>query len=273
MQVRIIVEDTAEKGWVAEHGLAIWIEAGGKRLLFDTGQGPALEANAAALGLDLGLAEAIVLSHGHYDHTGGLSLVLERATNADVYFGPGIDRVRYAFKAGSAKQAGMPPASREGLDRIPRSRLHEVRRPVFIAGDIGVTGPIPRETSYEDTGGPFYLDPEGRCPDPIDDDLALWIRRDDGLVVFVGCAHAGLVNTLNRIRALNDGLRIRAVIGGFHLGEAGPDRLSQTLAALRTAELDMVVPLHCTGLTAVTALRDAFGERVRLGSAGTILEI
>lgn len=266
---KVLVDDRAGDGLVAEHGLSIWIETGGMRLLFDTGSGGALARNSAAVGLDLGLVDVVVLSHGHDDHTGGISSVLTRTSEATAYFCPGIDRERFALREGTKQFAGMPPAARAALFRMPREKIHEVDRPVFISENIGLTGRIPRETLYEDTGGPFFLDIEGRQPDPINDDLALWVRLEDSLIVFVGCAHAGLVNTINRIRSLNGGRRIRAVIGGFHLLQAGPVRLAHTISALRTINPGLIAPGHCTGAGAVSVLRNAFGERVRPFEAGT----
>jgi len=254
----------------AEHGFSLWIETGGKYILFDTGQGGALERNARALGIDLSETDAVVLSHGHYDHTGGLTAALTLAPKAEIFCHPGIYQPRYAVRDGTLKPVQMPEASAEALGRIPDGSFHLVLDPVFLTGRVGVTGPIPRETAYEDAGGPFYLDGEGRSPDPIVDDQALWIRTDAGLVVCVGCAHAGLVNTLNRIRFLNDGSRIRAVIGGFHLLQAGRDRLVRTVAALESFGLETLVPCHCTGESAITFIRGAFPGRVFPGTVGTV---
>ncbi|HOW45275.1 MAG TPA: MBL fold metallo-hydrolase [Candidatus Aminicenantes bacterium] len=130
------------------------------------------------------------------------------------------------------------------------------------------SGPIPRRTDFKDTGGPFFLDRAGTRPDPLNDDLALWLRAPAGLVVCVGCAHAGLVNTLEHVRCLNAGERLHVVIGGFHLGGASPERLRRTVAALREMEVERVVPCHCTGEAATAGLRDALGARLTPGVAG-----
>ena len=138
----------------------------------------------------------------------------------------------------------------------------------FLTDAIGLTGPIPRRTPYEDTGGPFFLDPDLRHPDPIEDDLALWIRTYEGLVVCVGCCHAGLINTLDHIRRLSGVSRIRAVIGGFHLVNADTQRLAQTVNVLADREVDRVVPCHCTGDPAIRALENALGDKTLRGAAG-----
>jgi len=268
----ILVDDhQGRDGLLAEHGLSFWIETGGKHVLFDTGQESALEPNSLALGIDLAETDDIVLSHGHYDHTGGLAFALSRAPKAEVFCHPEVTKLRYAIRDGTPKQVQMPRDSVEALGRVHDRRLHRVQQPAFISGEIGVTGPIPRESNFEDAGGPFFFDPEGKHPDQIDDDLALWIRRDDGIIVCVGCAHAGLVNTLNFIGKLNTGLKIRAVVGGFHLLQAGRDRLARTMSALRPLDLELVVPCHCTGESAIGVLGEAFPDRVLQGAVGMTL--
>ncbi len=266
--ITILVDNQAAAGLVAEHGLSLEIVSGGQSILFDTGQGSALARNARLLDVDLRKTSVLVLSHGHYDHTGGIPDVLRPGRKIHVFGHPAISQPRYSIRDGRPRAIAMPPESAVDLGRLPWSYLHWVQRPASLTAKIGVTGPIPRETTFEDTGGPFYLDPEGRREDPILDDLALWIQTDDGLVVCVGCCHAGLINTLQYVRRLNRGQRLRAVIGGFHLLQASDARLDRTAAALRSLEPDLVVPCHCTGDRGVAALRAVLGERVSPGEAG-----
>lgn len=267
-QVTILVDNHAGEGFVAEHGLSLWIETENKRILFDTGQGRALENNARVFGIDLAKTTAVVLSHGHYDHTGGIPQVLQQARNTNVYCHPAMVLPRYSIRNGMPKPIQIPLASMAAIDKLSLEHLHWVQQPVFLSDNIGLTGPIPRETDFEDTGGPFYLNPQGTSADPIEDDLALWIRTDDGVIVCVGCSHAGLVNTLNHVQRLSHGLKVRAIIGGFHLLNASRERLEQTITALRLLEPDMVVPCHCTGELAVAVLRNALGKRISPGAAG-----
>lgn len=272
VRITILVDNQAGDGLTAEHGLSLWIETEGKRILFDTGQGIALESNARALGVALGKTDILVLSHGHYDHTGGIPQVLQHAGKTNVYCHSGVAQPRYSIRDGTPKPIHMPQESMSAIEKLPAQSLHWVAQALLLSQRIGITGPIPRETSFEDTGGPFYLDPQGRRADPIEDDLALWIRTDDGLVVCVGCCHAGLVNTLNHVCGLTKQDRIRAVIGGFHLLNANDQRLELTLAALRSFSPNMVIPCHCTGERAMNLLKAVLGERVMPGHAGATYE-
>jgi 7,8-dihydropterin-6-yl-methyl-4-(beta-D-ribofuranosyl)aminobenzene 5'-phosphate synthase len=258
-KVTILVDNQSGEGLVSEHGLSLWIETAGRRLLFDTGQGSALQNNAQKLGIRLDETDILVLSHGHFDHTGGVS---------QVYCHPAAVQPRYSIRNGKPKPIQMPSESMSAIDKLPLEQIHWIQQPISLNDTIGITGPIPRETNFEDTGGPFYLDPQGKCADPIDDDLALWIRTDDGLVVCVGCSHAGAVNTLNDVCRLTGQNRIRAVIGGFHLLNANNRRLDLTVAALRSFSPGMVIPCHCTGERGVKAFQDAFDGRVIPGCTG-----
>lgn len=112
------------------------------------------------------------------------------------------------------------------------------------------------------------MDSGGHRKDRVEDDLALWVRTNDGLVVVVGCAHAGIVNTLNYVRKLSNENTVRAVLGGFHLQNSGSFRLAQTIAALSSNDVKRVIPCHCTREFAIAKLRVTLGDKVTIGSAG-----
>jgi len=266
--ITILVDNQAGPGLTTEHGFSLWIEADGRHILFDTGQGPALPMNARTLGIDLRQTDMVVLSHGHYDHTGGIPHVLHVAPNAHVYCHPGVVQPRYSLRNGSPRPAHMPSASMAALDRLPEKHLRWTSEAVMLSENIGLTGPIPRQTTFEDTGGAFFLDPEARHADPIEDDLALWIKTDQGLVVCVGCCHAGIINTLTHVRRLSGVAPIRAIIGGLHLLNADDRRLNHTLAAMQTIPIETVIPCHCTGDRAMDQLDAVMGAKTRRSSSG-----
>lgn len=269
----ILVDNAGLPGFATEHGFALWVEADGMRLLFDTGQGGVLSANARRAGVRLALLDHLVLSHGHYDHTGGLEEVLHQSHNCMLHCHPNTVSPRYAIRNHDVRSVQMPREVMTVLDRFPQEQLHWVQRPVLLNKAVGLTGPIARKTVFEGSSGPFFLDQSGHRPDLFDDDLALWIRTDRGLVVCVGCAHAGLINTLMQAQRQNDGMRIYAVIGGFHLVNADRSRIDLTVQALQRFAPDLIVPCHCTGADTVAALRQAFGDRCRPGAAGMTFQL
>lgn len=268
VRLTLLVNNTAPEELATEHGFSALLEASQSQLLFDTGQGPALAENTERLGVSLKNLEGLVLSHGHYDHTGGIPFVLAQAPGVRLYAHPSVMVARYSHRNGQAKPLGMPEAARRSVKNVPRDARKWVNEPLRLTSWMGLSGPIPRLVEYEDTGGPFTLDPEGSVPDLIEDDLALWLRTTDGLVVIVGCCHAGLINTLRHVQCVTGDRRIAAVIGGFHLLEATDYRLSRTIEALWALDIPLIVPCHCTGQTPQAQLETELGTRVRPGRAG-----
>jgi 7,8-dihydropterin-6-yl-methyl-4-(beta-D-ribofuranosyl)aminobenzene 5'-phosphate synthase len=271
VRIVILADNVAgPRGLLAEHGLSLWIESGGYRVLFDTGQGLVLGSNAKVLGIPLAFADAVVLSHGHYDHTGGLADVLAGRHGLPVYAAPEALSPRFARRAREAREIGMPAASRVAL--AERGALRPSRVPLRVCGGVRLTGAIPRLTDFEEDAGTFFLDAEGHEPDPLIDDQAAFVETPGGVVVLLGCGHAGVVNTLLRVESLTGG-RVHAVIGGMHLGAAGPDRVESTVRALVERDVQRVVPCHCTGLPATTALARELGDRCTPGRVGGIVEL
>lgn len=273
IEVTLLVENTARgEGILGEHGLAFWIDTGTHRVLFDTGQGMALLNNAAALGIDLAKADAIVLSHGHFDHVGGLEAALAVARRAPLYLHPRAVERKYS---GSDPVRGARSVSRPFVETQQflqdERRVIASREPIEVVPGCWATGEIPRTNDFEDTGGPFFLDPALTQPDPLLDDQALFFRTKEGVVVILGCAHAGVVNTLARVTELTGGATIHAVVGGMHLENANPRRMAETVAALHRFDVRQLGPVHCTGWAAVAAFQQGFPGRCIRCTAGTRL--
>jgi 7,8-dihydropterin-6-yl-methyl-4-(beta-D-ribofuranosyl)aminobenzene 5'-phosphate synthase len=265
-------ENTARgAGILGEHGLAYWIDTGTHRVLFDTGQGLALLNNAATLGVDLAHADAIVLSHGHFDHVGGLEAALAVAKDAALYLHPrAVERKYTGTDPAGARRISVPFMETEEFLHDER-RVFASREPLEVVPGIWATGEIPRTNDFEDTGGPFFLDAALTQPDPLLDDQALYFKTRDGMVVVLGCAHAGVINTLAWIAKLTGVQTIHTVVGGMHLENASPRRMAETLAALRRFDVQRLGPVHCTGWAAVATFQREFPVRCFRCSAGTRL--
>jgi 7,8-dihydropterin-6-yl-methyl-4-(beta-D-ribofuranosyl)aminobenzene 5'-phosphate synthase len=264
LSITVLSENTAgARDLLAEHGLSFWIEADGHHILFDTGQGLALANNARVLGIDLRQAEAIVLSHGHYDHTGGLYREIDSFRRASVYTHLTAFQSRFSRGTGGrVSQVGSPVPNSDWLqERV--EKLYRVRTPSEIAPGVWLTGEIPRRTDFEDTGGAFFLDEACTEPDEIVDDQALVLQTRRGTILLVGCAHAGVVNTLCHVAEMTGGRQVHAVIGGMHLHSASPERLEKTIAAFRAADLKLLAPGHCTGARPAAMLWSCFAEKWR----------
>lgn len=245
-----------------EHGLSILIETDAGSLLFDTGQTGLVVDNARHLGLDLSHVERIVLSHGHYDHTGGLDAVLNVASPGRLFLHPAALARKYSRRTGTSRDIGMPKLTAPEIFRRGWN-IVETLGPQEVMPGFHVTGPVPRETPFEDVGGSFFLDDAGTQVDPIVDDQALYFPTRVGLVVILGCAHAGVINTLRYISQLTGGTPVHAVIGGMHLLHAPIGRLTATTETLRHYEASLVAPCHCTGSAATAMLRSQMGPSFR----------
>ena len=255
-ELTVICDNHAKNELLSEHGLSFHILADGLTILFDTGGGETLLPNAMKLGIDLANCTHLVLSHGHYDHTGGIAQMLAKNTHCSVIAHPFILSDRYSRHADRpVKRIGMPVNERAVLQQLDPVRLHCSPVASCISDYIGITGFIPRTHVFEDTGGPFYLDETGQFADLIPDDQALWINTPQGLVIILGCCHSGVSNTVEYIRQLNDGASVAGIIGGLHLLHASAERLEQTIIYLKKLKPQFIYAGYCTGDDVIVKLR------------------
>jgi 7,8-dihydropterin-6-yl-methyl-4-(beta-D-ribofuranosyl)aminobenzene 5'-phosphate synthase len=274
IRIRTLVEDTVEKpDLIGEHGLSLLVSTPGGDILFDTGQGNALLRNAVRMGVDWNRVTSIVLSHGHYDHTGGLTGVLAETGARPVFAHPSAFAPKYSKKRGVLRSIGMP-ASRETLEGAGM-QLQTCTAPVEVAPGVLATGPIPRVTGFEQVPAHFLTASAKKSdlvPDWLEDDQALILGHRNAPVVVLGCAHSGIVNTLLHAAKLAGTNRFSLIIGGTHLIDADEMRLQRTLEALRQFEIMKIAPCHCTGLRGQFALWENFGAKFHSNHTGDRIE-
>lgn len=260
-------------GVVGEHGFACFIETPDGNYLFDTGQGFGILQNAAALKKDLASIQSIMISHGHYDHTGGLPLVLGVRGAVDVFGHPDMFSERYWTNGDERRFIGIP-FRREFLE-ARGARFRFSQEFVEVGPGVWLTGEIPRRTDFEKgDANMIALTTQGETqhPDPLKDDLSLAVDTPKGLVLVLGCAHAGMVNIIDHIMETLNRDRIYAVIGGTHLGFSGDEQFEETLKTLDRFRIEKIGVSHCTGLIKAAQLHARLGDRFFFGSVGTTLE-
>ena len=280
LRLTIVVENSASlrsSSLWAQHGLSIFLELGygpeRMKLLLDTGaSSEVMLHNADALDLDLCHLDLICLSHGHYDHTGGLMGILQRV-NGRVCILAHPDIFAPKLKALPALKFIGLPFSRTELEAAGAIML-EAHGPVALAPGVMTTGEVPRLESFEKVEG-FWTVKDGQyCQDSIPDDQALAINLPGkGLVVITGCAHAGIINTIKHAQKITGVEKLYAVIGGFHLMGADEKRIEATATALQLLDPTILRPGHCTGQKAVCRLQRALGDRCQPLATGDSIQL
>jgi 7,8-dihydropterin-6-yl-methyl-4-(beta-D-ribofuranosyl)aminobenzene 5'-phosphate synthase len=263
----------------AEHGFSmlvrIFTEKESWSILFDTGISPdGVIVNAKRMGIDLSEVSYVVLSHGHYDHFGGLQAVVEAVKRVDL---PIIAHENMAKRRGTASLSGkikeyLPFPN---LKQLAQSMIVNTKRPHLIASNLAcITGEIPRKMTFENglTQNKIYSDNSWQ-PDPlILDDRALVINvRDKGLVIISGCAHAGIINTVRYAQQITGLAKVYAILGGFHLsGKEFEKRIEPTIEELKEIRPELIVPSHCTGWRAIISISQAFPNAFVCNSVGNM---
>ena len=253
LHLSVLMENSAAEGYACEHGLSFLLDFGDTVILFDTGASDAFLENAARMGCDLGAVTHIALSHGHYDHTGGLGAALRHiagqkkdGTLPPLIAHPDVllHRRRPLDHPGGPKDIGMPEDSRRELARWPATYSRE---PVFIRDDLVFLGEIPHKDpamcaliGEAEYGGTYSAD-------MLFDDSALSWITDEGLVIIAGCSHSGIVNIIEQARLVTGVTKICAVYGGLHCKDMTPECVRKTRESLTGEGLTELFACHCTG--------------------------
>jgi 7,8-dihydropterin-6-yl-methyl-4-(beta-D-ribofuranosyl)aminobenzene 5'-phosphate synthase len=277
MALRLVTlsENTAgQTGVLAEWGLSVLIEQDGHQILMDTGAGTSVVNNAEALGVDLSKIETIVLSHGHFDHTGGLQLVLASIGHeVPVIAHPDLFSAKYSHAEGKKDHYIGIPFSREEMENLG-ARFNLSRDPVRITDKIMTSGEIKMTTDFESIPPSCALKVgEEIVADPLLDDLSLFISTPLGLVVILGCAHRGMINILKQARQVTGLSRIHMVVGGSHLKDSKDEDVWQAISALNEMGVKKLATCHCTGMPATLLLAQTYGKDFIFNQTGSVIKV
>jgi 7,8-dihydropterin-6-yl-methyl-4-(beta-D-ribofuranosyl)aminobenzene 5'-phosphate synthase len=231
--------------------------------------------NAALLGLDLGKPNAFGLSHGHYDHyTGVLSILKQHqsriAAGTPFYVGEETFVRRFSLRPGRTEPDDLGQLKKEDIEALGL-KVVELNEPAEISPGVYSTGKIARVTTYEKVPPTMLvMRGEKREQDDFRGEQALFINvKGKGLVVLSGCAHSGIVNTVKQAQKVAGMEKIHAVMGGFHLINAKPEVIQNTVADIKGMKPDHIVPAHCTGFEAIVAFSREMPTEFTLNTAGT----
>lgn len=265
MKLTTLVDNVAYgNGILAEHGLSVHIEAGDARVLFDTGQTDAFLRNAETLKIDIAAVDAVVLSHGHYDHTGGLSAFLKANDRAQVYCKPAALLPKFR----EDRSIGIPPEA-----QAFRDRLVLVEGPTEIAPGLTVRPYIPLRNEWDGHMAGFSVPgPGGPVPDLFEDELYLSLDTEGGAAVVTGCSHRGVANIVRAARDECAG-EIRLVLGGFHVKGDTPESIGRLVGELDRLGVRRLGVCHCTGVDGYAVIRGLRPDSSFYNHAGNTVEL
>lgn len=272
LKLTILCENSVERvspaGLIGEHGFACHLQTDQGDYLFDTGSGQGLLHNSKRLGIELGRLQGVILSHGHRDHTGGLLPLLEQVGPLPVYAHPNLFSQRFSLNGGEQRPAGIPWSQ---ADLEQAGGIFHLSAPAQkITPQLTASGEIPRIDTVAGDHNLIVNDAAGnQKTDPLADDQSLYITTEQGLVILLGCAHAGLFNIIEHAIQTTGQRKIRLLLGGTHLKFCSAQQLTTTIERLAEYQIDKIGAAHCTGLLQAQKLAESFGERFFFASVGT----
>jgi 7,8-dihydropterin-6-yl-methyl-4-(beta-D-ribofuranosyl)aminobenzene 5'-phosphate synthase len=267
LEIITLVENLAyQQGTKGEHGLAFVVRTGGKQILFDTGQSGLLIENARRMNIDLSTIDAVVISHGHYDHTGGLAAFFSVNNHAPVFLKSRVFDEKLSKSTGNLRFIGI---DREVVD-ANRKRFQLVQEATEVAPGLMVVPNIGKYYDFEQPSQTMMVKTGDEIGvDLFEDELFMLYDSPEGLTVFTGCAHRGIGNICRTAMVLTGNKNIRLVLGGTHLKGASLKRIHKTVEAFEDMEVSRFGLCHCTGLPAFIEFSTTFGEKVRYAHVGT----
>ena len=276
MKVVVLSENrTNRPECMAEHGLSVYIEAGGRKILFDFGASDIYMQNAKHMNIDLEQVDTAVISHGHYDHTSGVPSFCEINKRAKIYVHEKAFETTYGMEGGKLEDAPCGIRWTEEQRSGVIERLTLTSGVTWLSGDIAVSGTIPKTDGVFMTESFYIKSPDGSLTvDPMEHEQFLAVRlrggegKSNGVFLFSGCSHNGVIPCLDYAKILFPGERIFGLLAGMHLYQTDADTRRGILAQLAAEEIGYILPVHCTGINAIIDLRNLLGERCIPAGAG-----
>lgn len=270
MKITVLTDDKVRnRGLLAEHGLSLFIEYKDCNILFDTGQSDVYIRNAKALQVDLNKTDFIVLSHGHYDHCGGISYLPGLKNKPKIYLQKSAVKQKYAINSDGKtyRDIGIPWCTDDYYITFINGNMK-------ISDDITLLGSIPNTVDFEELSkGLFVKNGNEISTDLMTDEQVLVFDTDKGLVVFLGCSHPGIISCLHYTLKQFPGKKIDTVIAGMHLENVNPLKLQLTMHQLIDLGIRKVYPLHCTGIFAISEMKKILGVKCGILYTGDSVEI
>ncbi len=271
--LKFLSENRTEKvGCLAEHGLSIYIQTEELCLLFDLGQSDIFEKNAKIVKADLDQVDAVVISHGHFDHTNGIPRFCLLNTHAPIYLQKDSFGRRYQLTDGKPKGEDIGILWEKDHPEL-KNRLIMTDGPIYLTSHIAISGTMDQDPAFVPTEQFVILrDTDQYDKETMSHEQILVISQPEGLYIFSGCSHLGVIAAIRQAQKLFPGEKIAGLIAGMHLYKT-PDAIRNSLIEkILSYNLDLIIPLHCTGMDAICQIKSKMGSECLNAGSGDIID-
>ncbi len=265
MKIRCLIENKETPFLLYEHGLSLLIEYNNKKILFDTGKTNSFLSNAKKLNINLNDIDYVILSHAHYDHSGGvIDFIKESNYTKNIYVGYGFKDNKYSLENNEYIYKGIPFKLNE------LNNLVIVNKELIIDENIALYSDFKENNNFEKIGNKFYILDKEYKKDLFIDEQVLTINTNKGLILIVGCSHAGICNIIDEvIKRTNK--NIRGIVGGFHLSKESSEYALNVINKLKEYNLEFICPIHCSGHEKL--FRQVFKNKCKILESGDSIVI